>query len=154
MKMKIIQFILVFLIGGFLVSCENNNNSKIDTEVINNPKSADGKLKPYEKAQITFNKTEHDFGKIIQGELVKTTFRYTNTGKVDLLISKVSTTCGCTVADYTRDPVKPGKKGTVDIIFDSRGKKGHQNKTVTVLSNATSNRTTLRVKANIVQPEK
>jgi len=152
--MKSIQFILVILIGGLLMSCENSNNSKIDTKVVNNSKSADGKPKPYEKAQITFKKTEHDFGKIIQGEMVKTTFRFTNTGRADLLISKVSTSCGCTVADYTRDPVKPGKKGTVDIIFNSAGKKGHQNKSITVLSNATSNRTILRVKADIVQPGK
>lgn len=152
--MKVLKFFLILMISSLVISCGNSSDSKLDTGLVNNPKSADGKLKPYEKPRISFSKTEHDFGNVIKGEMVKTSFKFTNIGKADLLISKVATSCGCTVADYTKKPVRPGKSGKVEILFNTKGKTGHQNKTVTVMSNATSSRTTLRVKANIVQPEK
>ena len=148
-----LQLILILIMGLSLGSCENNNSSKIDTDVVKNTKSASGDLKPYEKPKITFEKMEHDFGKIIQGEYVRYSFRFTNTGRSDLLISKVSTSCGCTVGNYPRDPIAPGDSGLIEVIFDSRGKKGMQNKTVTVLANTAPNKTVLRIKLNVTVPE-
>lgn len=141
------------MISLSLLSCENNNQSTIDSDVVKNSKSASGDLKPYEMPKITFEKMEHDFGKIIQGEMVKYSFKFTNTGKSDLLISKVSTSCGCTVGNYPRQPIPPGESGKIEVIFDSKGKKGFQNKTVTVLANTSPNKTVLRVKTNITLPE-
>jgi hypothetical protein len=103
--------------------------------------------------KITFEKMEHDFGKIIQGEMVKYSFRFTNTGYSDLLISNVSTSCGCTVGSFSKDPIPPGESGLIEVIFDSRGRKGFQNKTITVLANTRPNKTMLRIKSNITLPE-
>ena len=152
--MQKLLIILGLLVGISFSSCNNSGNKKLDTDVVNNTKSASGDVKLYDAPRITFKKNEHDFGKIIQGELVKYTFKYTNTGKADLVISKVSTSCGCTVPTYDKNPLPPGKSGVIEVIFDSKGKKGFQNKTITVLANSTPNKTVLRIKGNVVQPEK
>lgn len=152
--MQKISFILILLLGMTLVSCNNDSTKKLDTDVVNNFKSASEGDKVYNSPRITFKKAEHDFGKIIQGEFVRYSYRYTNTGKADLIISKVSTSCGCTVPTYSKQPLAPGKSNMIEVIFDTRGKKGIQNKTVTILANSVPNKTVLRLKANIVLPEK
>jgi hypothetical protein len=148
-----LPFILIMALGIILASCENNQGSKLDTDVVTNSKSASEDKKPYEMPKLTFEKMEHDFGKIIQGEMVKYSFRFTNTGYADLLISKVSTSCGCTVGNFPKNPIPPGESGLIEVIFDSRGRKGFQNKTITVLSNTSPNKTMLRIKSNVTLPE-
>jgi hypothetical protein len=147
------RFLLVLIIGLALAGCENNNNKGLDTDVVKNEKSASGDLKPYETPRITFEKMEHDFGKIIQGEFVRYSFKFTNTGKSDLLISKVSTSCGCTVGNYPKQPIEPGESGLVEVVFDSRGRKGVQRKTITVMANTSPNKTMLKIKSTVVIPE-
>lgn len=152
MKMKhFLKIFLTILLIFSMTSCEQNNN-KIPTDVVKNPKSATGDQN-VGMPEITFTKLEHDFGRLIQGEQVVYVFKFTNTGKSDLLISKVSASCGCTASKYTRDPVKPGKEGKVEVTFDSNGQRGIQNKTITVLTNGRPQSVVLRVKAQVVTPE-
>ena len=73
---------------------------------------------------------------ILQGEQVSTEFKFTNTGEADLIISKIETSCGCTVPEYDKDPVKPGERGSVRVRFDSNGKSGTQYKTIRIFSNS------------------
>lgn len=73
-----------------------------------------------------FESIEHDFGEIHYGEEVGARFGFENQGEGPLVIERVSTGCGCTVAEYTRKPVAAGDSGFVEIIFDSRGKSGSQ----------------------------
>lgn len=144
--------IILFLFLGF-VSC-NNNDTKVPASLVKNPNTAD-KDSPREKmAAITFEKDEHDFGKIIQGEQVSCIFKFENTGDAPLLISKVNKTCGCTITKFSSDPIDPGKKGQIEVIFDSSGKKGNQNKYLTVMSNTTPSKTTLKIKAVVATPDK
>lgn len=152
--MQKILFILTLFFAVTFLSCANSGEKKMDTKVVNNAKSASDDTKIYDAPRITFKTTEHDFGKIIDGELVRYSYRYTNTGKSDLIISKVSTSCGCTVPTYDKSPLPPGKSGLIEVIFDSRGKKGFQNKRITVLANSIPNKTILRLKANVISPEK
>lgn len=146
-------FVLTLFFALAIISCNNEGEKKLDTKVVNNAKSASEGMKVYEAPRMTFKTTEHDFGKVIDGELVRYSYRYTNTGKSDLIISKVSTSCGCTVPTYDKNPLPPGESSLIEVIFDSRGKKGFQNKTITVLANTVPNKTVLRLKANIVSPE-
>jgi hypothetical protein len=132
-------------------SCANSGSKKISTDLVNNPSSA--KTTATDAPQIKFEKTEHDFGRIIQGERVTYQFKFTNTGQSDLLISKVSTSCGCTVGKYTKTPIAPGESDFIEASFDSSGRKGIQKKTITVLTNTQPNTTTLVIKAEIVMPE-
>ena len=98
---------------------------------------------------MTFKSTEHNFGDILENQKVETTYEFTNTGKVDLLISNCSAMCGCTVPDWPREPIKPGEKGSIKVVFDSAGKSGTNNKIVTVYANIESKTLELKFSANV-----
>jgi hypothetical protein len=88
---------------------------------------------------LTWEKKTHDFGDIYQGDKVEHTFYFTNTGNEPLLITNVQVTCGCTTPKgWPRDPVAPGGKGELTVAFNSAGKSGKQDKTVTITSNASN----------------
>ena len=86
---------------------------------------------------LVWDQATFDFGDLRQGDKVEYTFRFTNTGTQPLIISNVSTQCGCTAPKgWPRTPVMPGGKGEITISFDSTGKIGRQNKVAIVVSNA------------------
>lgn len=85
---------------------------------------------------IEFAKSEFDFGTIKMGERVTCDFIFENTGTGDLLISKVDADCGCTIANFKTDAIKPGEKSTIEATFDSNGLPGFQLKKLSVYSNA------------------
>lgn len=88
-------------------------------------------------AQISWDKSNYDFGNIRQGEKVEYTFRFHNTGTEPLMITNVTTQCGCTAPKgWPRDPIEPGDRGEITLVFDSTGKFGRVNKVATVMSNA------------------
>src|ERR1700710_1357190 len=88
-----------------------------------------------QKAEFKFNEEKHDFGKIPQGTPVTTLFTFTNIGKEPLILTEVRPTCGCTIADYTKTPVKSGEKGTIKITYNAAAVAPF-NKTIVVTSNA------------------
>ena len=85
---------------------------------------------------IKFSSTEFDFGTIQMGEMVTCDFAYENTGNGDLIITKVDSDCGCTIANFATKAIKPGEKSSIEAIFDSNGLPGFQIKKITVHSNA------------------
>ncbi|MBQ3619119.1 MAG: DUF1573 domain-containing protein [Bacteroidales bacterium] len=88
------------------------------------------------KGSFKFDTTVFNFGNILEGEQVSTEFVYTNVGDADIIISKIETSCGCTVPEYDKDPVKPGNRGSIRVRFDSNGKSGTQYKTIRIFSNS------------------
>lgn len=84
-----------------------------------------------------FTETEFQFGRVVQGALVKHVFRFTNTGGKDLVIEGVKPSCGCTVGDYPKKAIKPGETAEIEVSFNSAGKIGPQTKSVTVTANTT-----------------
>jgi hypothetical protein len=98
---------------------------------------------------MLFDTLEHDFGTIIEGERVVGYFDYQNGGGKDLLITSVEATCGCTTPGWSSEPLKPGEKGRLEVIFDASGRSGAQRKVVTVQSNASNQPVRLTIKANI-----
>ena len=99
--------------------------------------------------KISFNKNEHNFGKIKEGAMVRTVFTFTNTGKEPLVISNAIGSCGCTVPEWPKEPIPPGGKGEIKVEFNSAGKSGEQTKTVTVTSNTEPPTTVLTVKSTV-----
>ncbi len=88
-------------------------------------------------AVITWEKSTHDFEDVFQGDKVEHTFRFTNTGNKDLVITNIEVTCGCTTPKgWRRDPIAPGGDGELTIAFNSAGKIGKQNKVITITSNS------------------
>lgn len=98
---------------------------------------------------IQFEKVEHDFGTIPEGEKVSYTYKFTNTGDAPLIIQSAQPTCGCTVSDYSKDPIPVGGTGFVTANFDSNARTGVQNKTVTVTANTWPKQTVLSFKAMV-----
>ncbi|HEX8349593.1 MAG TPA: DUF1573 domain-containing protein [Hymenobacter sp.] len=86
--------------------------------------------------QIQFETDKFDFGTIKQGDIVDHTFKFKNVGTQPLVISNIGVSCGCTTPDWTKEPVMPGKTGTVTAKFNSAGKMGVQNKVLTIESNS------------------
>jgi hypothetical protein len=82
-------------------------------------------------------------GTIEEGQILKVNFRFKNAGKNPLVLEKVQPACGCTVADYPKTPITPGNTGEIIASFDSKGREGQQNKTLTVFANTPENTHTL-----------
>ena len=102
---------------------------------------------------LTFEKNTHDFGDITQGDRVEKVFTFTNTGNEPLIISDIRVTCGCTVPKWPRQPIMPGEKGEITVGFNSAGKMGKQNKTVTVISNTVGDDALITFTTNVLAKE-
>jgi hypothetical protein len=87
-------------------------------------------------AVISFKEKSIDFGDITQGDRVEHVFIFENTGDTPLVISNVAVTCGCTAPNWPKQPIAPGAKGELKVVFNSAGKMGAQNSVVRVYSNA------------------
>lgn len=104
-----------------------------------------------ETAEITFKTEEIDYGKVKVGSDGVRVFEFTNTGKAPLVITNVSSSCGCTVPSWTKDPIAPGTKGKIEVKYDTN-RVGPISKTVTVTSNAKQNPVKgLRIKGEVVK---
>lgn len=88
------------------------------------------------KTTIAFDSTKFNFGNIAEGEVVKHSFHFKNTGANPLLIYDAVASCGCTVPSYPKQPIKPGEEGDILVEFNSANREGHQQKNVMIYSNA------------------
>lgn len=106
-------------------------------------------MKTGEYPKIEIENSDFDFGDIIQGDKVSHVFNIKNTGKSDLVILEARASCGCTVPEWTKTPIKSGESGEVNIIFNSEGKMGAQQKTVTLRTNTEIGNEIINFKVNI-----
>ena len=134
-----------------MTACGDKNGGNLSTDLVTNPKSATSTSN--KQAAIKFDKEEHDFGTLLQGEVVTYSFHFTNTGNVPLIISDVGSSCGCTVGDYPREPIAPGERGAIKVTYDSKGHHGFQSRVLTVMSNTIPAKTNLRIKTIIKTPD-
>ena len=149
--MKALQFISL-IIAIVLTSC-SADDKKITTDLVKNPLSAN----PNHTAtmpKIQMAEESYDFGDIIQGESVTHEFIIKNIGNDKLLINSAKGSCGCTVPVWPKEPILEGEESTIKVTFNSAGKKGRQNKTVTLLTNAIPNTKVITINGNVIVPEK
>jgi hypothetical protein len=99
--------------------------------------------------EISFDKTVHDYGTVMQGADATCEFKFTNTGKEPLILSKPVSSCGCTVPTWPQEPVLPGKSDVIKVTYATHNV-GPINKTVTVSSNAKTARVVLSIKGTVV----
>jgi len=150
MKMKLFSIGIAALI---LMGCgEKESSETIDSAVIANPISADSteEMDPDKLPMMSFEKDFHDFGKIAAGEKVTYSFKFTNTGKSDLIISTAAGSCGCTVPEFPKEPIKPGKTGYIKVQFNSEGRSGVQEKQVTIVANTIPNTNELKIRSEVI----
>lgn len=146
---KITLFLLVISALSLLNACSDDKKNDENNQLSTNDVSIGNKD---ELPVIDFEEEEHDFGKIVQGEKVSYDFKFTNVGKGNLVISSAAASCGCTVADFPKEPIPPGKSGKITVEFNSEGKSGYTEKTITVVTNAEPNTKILKIKVDIVEP--
>ncbi len=103
------------------------------------------------KAEFKFVSEKYDFGKIPQGKPVTTNFEYTNIGEEPLILTEVRPTCGCTIADYTKTPVKKGQKGTIKITYNAAVVGGFT-KSIVVTSNAKTPQKIITIMGEVLAP--
>ena len=103
-------------------------------------------------AVFSFAEKAFDFGDVKEGAMVSHTFTYKNTGNDTLRIDNIVSSCGCTVVNSYQKTVAPGKSSSITIDFNSAGKMGVINKTVTILSNAKSEEPAefLKIRVNVL----
>lgn len=102
---------------------------------------------------LAWTSTTIDFGKIEQGKPVSAEFEFQNPTMVPLIISSVRPTCGCTIADYPKEPVQPGKSGKIAVTFNAASS-GMFTKSIIVTSNAQEGNTALVIKGEVVPKER
>jgi len=104
-------------------------------------------------AKIEFKDTTIDYGTINKGDNGVRTFEFTNTGNAPLIITKVSSSCGCTVPKKPENPIMPGDSGEIEVKYDTQRVMPIR-KTITVLSNAETPTVSLKIKGEVIDPSK
>jgi len=149
--MKKVIFVLSLIA---LISCNKGagDDGNIGTDVVSNSESATGK-KSTDLPEMKFEEEVFDFGKITQGEKVSHAFNFKNTGDKNLIISNAQGSCGCTVPEWPKEPILPGKTGRINVVFSSEGKSGMMEKTITIVTNCEPATRVLRIKTEIIVAE-
>lgn len=143
-------FLFFSLSISLLCSCSGDADhdprfgKALSTDLVKNGFSSD------RLPEISFEQSEYSFGKVNEGEVVKTTFRFTNTGKSDLIIGDAKGSCGCTVAKFPTEPLKPGKSSAIEVEFNTAGKRGTQRKTITLITNSEPSTRVLAIKGEVI----
>jgi hypothetical protein len=103
-----------------------------------------------QQANFQFEKEIHDFGNIAVGsDTLWYGFKFKNTGQTPLIISDIRTACDCTLADWSKAPILPGRSGVIKAGFKIKGKNGAFNKTLTITANTSPAMTVLTIKGMI-----
>lgn len=132
---------------------QNANNQEIKAQ-LNTNQTNQNNPNPLNSAPTTvaFNKVKHDFGTVKAGSANPYTFEFTNTGDNPLIINNARGNCGCTVPNWPKEPIMPGEKGNIDVVFSPKeNQTGQQNKKVTITANIPGGTTELDITANVVK---
>ena len=171
MKTRIVNSLFFFAVLLIIfTACKDRNAEKRIAELESRLKELEGKKQavapgvaatPVQASEATeekpagplpkmeFQTTDHDFGTIKEGDIVEYTYAFKNTGEGPLIIQGAQPSCGCTVPDFTKEPIPVGGTGYVRAKFDSSGKTDHVTKSITVTANTFPKQTILRFKAMI-----
>ena len=154
------KVVLAAVIGSFLFFGACKKKEEANSEMQNSSISSSASIGIPEQEErvlpadgkypvMTFEKTEHDFGTIASGSKVNYSFQFKNTGEADLIITRAVGSCGCTIPEYPKTPIKVGESAKIDVSFNSAGKHGNQQKSVTISTNTKAGVESLLIKASI-----
>lgn len=142
--------IIILFLSFVCVACNDNASSKIDVTKQTKPTRVSlDQVDTPTNAKMDFESTEWDFGEIEQGDAVDYAFKFVNSGTDPLIITNAKGSCGCTVPEWPREPVAPGGTGVINVKYNSKGKKGKQNKRVTLTTNMVPSQQVLIVKGQV-----
>ncbi|MFK5879406.1 MAG: DUF1573 domain-containing protein [Flavobacteriaceae bacterium] len=151
--MKKVVFMAVALAIVTFTSCTKESASaKVKVENVKEAELRDAAISKGAPI-IEWDKTEHDFGTINQGDKVETVFTLTNVGEGDLIVTKAKGSCGCTVPQWPREAIAPGKTAEIKVVFNSRSKKNKSTNTITLTTNTAKGSEVVRIKAFVKVPK-
>ncbi len=144
----------IFLAACSFLLAAGAVNAQTTDKVIAAPAATDVQAPADNKnaSEMVFDVEEFNFGTIKQGESVTHEFTFSNNGKDDLIITNAQGSCGCTVPQYPKEAIKKGTNGVIKVTFNSAGKMGMQDKTVTITSNAKNSPKILHLKGTVEAP--
>ncbi|BDD05439.1 DUF1573 domain-containing protein [Aureibacter tunicatorum] len=123
---------------------------KVEAAVANDPSVVSAEaVDPENAPRFNFEEDIYDFGTVDAGDIVEHVFKFTNTGKEPLIIQNASASCGCTVPEYSKEPIAPGADGKITVKFNSKNRRGVQSKTVTITANTVPKVTKLKIKGEV-----
>lgn len=137
------KLVVIFLLTAALTACKqnnDNNSNSLSTDAIEHSENS------AEEPKFEFEEMNWDFGEINEGDRVEHTFKFKNVGNDDLVISNVTSSCGCTSPDWPRKPIKPGEESKIIVEFNSQGKSGVVTKDVNIFANTVPTKTVLKIK--------
>jgi len=168
--MKRITSVLIFFVAGtfLMTGCKDRaaekriaelesrlaqletNKGTSPTANTPTPTNAVSDVKPEGPLPVaSFEQVDHDCGTVGEGQKVMYTYKLKNTGEAPLINQSAQPSCGCTVPTFSQEPIPVGGSGFVTAEFDTNGKQGVNNKTITVTANTWPKTTTLRFKAMV-----
>ncbi|WP_443939702.1 DUF1573 domain-containing protein [Pedobacter sp. MW01-1-1] len=142
-------FVLAIVALSF-AACRNANTQTQEESAVKSGVESP-QYAPVDAPVITFEREIFDFGKIKQGDVVTHEFKFKNTGKNPLIIAEATATCGCTIPQWPREPILPGKESLIKVSFNSTGKMGMQDKVVTITSNANPTITSVHLVGEVLE---
>jgi len=148
---------LFFSISLLVTACGEKVSENVHTDQQQNPdmsvtQNTDQQANSNSKAELTFEQTSFDFGRIPFGEPVSHAFKFTNTGQSPLKLLEVKPSCGCTTPQYTKTEVMPGEKGEILLQYDGKGS-GIVSKTATVTANTAQQTYQISFTAEVIKED-
>lgn len=172
MKTMWIKVLLIVAFGAVFTACSDRKSEKKIAELESRLAELEGKktaatttvpspaTEPVKNEKpegplpkFQFETVDHDFGTVQEGEVVEYTYSFKNVGDAPLVIQSAQGSCGCTVPDWSKQPIPVGGTGFVKAKFNSKGFSNIQNKTVTVTANTWPKQTVLRFKAMVAKAD-
>ena len=120
-------FLAIMAASMLMVACNNQSGTTASNEGTT-AATGDGPI-------MKFEKETHDFGKIKAGDKISYEYKFTNAGKSPLIISDAKASCGCTIPEWPKTPIKPGESGAIKVTFNSATKMGLQDKQIVITAN-------------------
>jgi len=115
--------------------------------------SQDQNVDPKTLASLEFETDSYNFGEAIEGEIIEHTFKFKNTGPAPLVITRASSTCGCTVPKWPNEPIAVGETGEINVKFNTKNKTNRQRKPVTILANTMPKETVVFIEGLVKKPK-
>ena len=146
--MNKMRLIIGLAIISLTYSCQENASNRVNEDNVESSRLAT--LESQKGAPImSFEKEKHDFGELVEGDVVETVFKFKNTGETPLIITNARASCGCTIPEKPEKPIMPGEDAEIKVKFNSRGKHGKQNKRITLTTNTETGKEYLSVLCNV-----
>ena len=146
---RIVTYAFLLSIAFAAFSCEDKKGE--ESAVTQSPATVQEALK---QTSIKFKEPEHGFGDVKEGDFAKHEFVFTNTGTEPLYVRDAKASCGCTTPEWTKDTIAPGGEGKILVQFNSQGRPGDFNKSVTVLANTDPEATVITIKGHVIAAPK